>query len=62
MHLGRAFGGPAANLLLGVALLPLQRSFLLGFWVWLNLAFGLISRLPRPSGDGEVIGRALRRR
>ena len=64
VHVGRAIGGPAINLALGLAALPLSRAagpealtFLLGFFAWLNTAFGLISLLPIPSVDGEVIWR-----
>ena len=66
-HLGRAIGGPAMNLALGLALLPLWSattpgvaSFLLGVFTLVSIAFGLISLLPIPSVDGEVIWRALR--
>ena len=60
VHLGRALGGPAANLAVGLALLPSRGAFLPAFAAWLNLAFGLISLLPIPSVDGEVIWRSLR--
>jgi Zn-dependent protease len=68
VHLGRAVGGPAMNLLLGLVALPLWSAagagvgaFLLGTFALINLAFGLVSLLPIPSVDGEVIWRELRR-
>jgi Zn-dependent protease len=67
VHLGRAIGGPAMNLALGLATFPLWSnaapgipSFLLGVFTLVSIAFGLISLLPIPSVDGEVIWRALR--
>jgi membrane-associated protease RseP (regulator of RpoE activity) len=69
VHLGRAVGGPAMNLLLGLVALPLWGAadpgigaFLLGMFALISLAFGLVSLLPIPSVDGEVIWRELRRR
>jgi membrane-associated protease RseP (regulator of RpoE activity) len=68
IHLGRAIGGPAANLAIGLAALPLwlaaapgAPTFLLGVFTLVSIAFGLISLLPIPSVDGEVIWRSLRR-
>jgi hypothetical protein len=68
VHLGRALGGPTANLSLavlaaGLLVLPARagRPFL-RWLLLLNLLAGLGALLPIPSVDGEVIWRELRGR
>jgi Zn-dependent protease len=64
VHIGRALGGPAINLLLGGAaiglyLIALQNHFVLFFGI-VNLVLGVITLLPIPTLDGAVIWREVR--
>jgi Zn-dependent protease len=62
VHIGRAIGGPAMNLAVGVSLLSLWGvGFVPAFAALFNVALGLVSLLPIPSVDGEVIWREVRR-
>lgn len=64
VHLGRALGGPALNIAVGIIVLAV--ALLIGsagllFFSVANLGFGISALFPIPSLDGEVIWRELRR-
>lgn len=66
VHLGRASGGPIANILTALVLIALSRRLPAPpgrtggeRLLWSNLIFGLGSLAPVPSVDGEVIWREL---
>ncbi|MDX1435542.1 MAG: hypothetical protein R3335_01945 [Anaerolineales bacterium] len=64
VHLSRALGGPLANILAGLATLPLWPVFpgpAVRFFTLLNFLFGFAVSLPVPDADGEVIWRELLR-
>ncbi len=64
VHIGRALGGPLANLIIGLGAIGLS-SILPSAWLasfsLANLAFGALAFLPIPTIDGEVIWRELLR-
>lgn len=64
VHILRAIGGPALNLIVGAAaiivLLVAGYSPTLFVFAGMNLAFGLGALAPVPSVDGEVLARYLR--
>jgi len=65
IHIGRALGGPLANLIAGLAAIGLSsilRSPWLASFSAANLAFGALALLPIPTIDGEVIWRELLKR
>lgn len=64
VHVIRAVGGPALNILIGIIFIFISPLLPQGFWsnlnnslVSTNLFFGLGGLLPIPSVDGEVIWR-----
>jgi Zn-dependent protease len=64
IHVGRALGGPALNLLVGLASIAVygvvaKNHFLLFFGI-VNLVFAIFTLCPIPSLDGDVILRELR--
>jgi Zn-dependent protease len=66
VHMLRALGGPAGNLLLGVVALKLHRRLprirALAYLGWLNVLFTCAALIPVPTMDGGAAIRAWRQR
>ncbi len=66
VHMTRALGGPAGNLLLGVVALKLHRRYprirALAYLGWLNVLFTCAALTPLPTMDGGAAIRAWRQR
>lgn len=64
VHIGRAIGGPLTNLIagiIGIVSYGVMQSHFVAFFAVLNILFFIVTILPIPTIDGDVIWRELRK-